>query len=37
MMPSSSCNGVRLEAEMYCLSVFEMFLTTPFSKGDGAP
>lgn len=36
-MPSSSCKGVRLDAEMYCLRVFEMFLTTPFSNGDGVP
>src|SRR5438132_407201 len=35
MMPSSSCNGVRPDADMYCLSVFEMFLTTPFSNGEG--
>src|ERR1700756_2327285 len=37
MMPSRSCNGVRPDADRYCGKVFEIFLTTFFSNGEGAP
>src|ERR1700751_5672774 len=37
MMPSRSCNGVRPDADRYCGKVFEIFLTTFFSNGEGMP
>src|ERR1700740_2123401 len=37
MMPSRSCNGVRPDADRYCGKVFEIFLTTFFSNGEGVP
>src|SRR5216683_4892846 len=37
MMPSRSCSGVRPDADRYCGRFFGIFLTTPFSNGEGVP